>query len=405
MEILKYILKNIVNRPVRAAFIIVAGVLAGLVMVFSASLGIEVADNNKKDIIAKLTGHLWIPSNKGKIEFKEEYRDRYAKEAKFIREYLGNHPNTENVVGWYLGYHEMQVVTNRIYTFITATDFETDTLYCERTELVEGTFPSVKEPYTCIISTGLTGKYNLTLGDSVVLFIPSAFGARNAMDFIITGIFRPSAPYYEGVTIHINDCIEMTELTGISPFYKAYVKNENLIPRMVEELKAHVTDFPVEGYKDDPFIRALLSSGTSTLVFFGTLALILFFALLIGINSVIMTNIFDRRDEIGTLRALGFQRSTVRNIFFGETVIQLLIGYIIGALIVAGLGIFFQINLVRPPLLVLEYLFGMTRMGLAINVYSVVVPFLLLFGIMILTTTRTIGKETEKQAVSQMANH
>ncbi|MCW8966019.1 MAG: FtsX-like permease family protein [Candidatus Pacearchaeota archaeon] len=404
MEIFKYILKNIIKRPVRASFIIVAGLLAGLVMIFSFSLGLRVTENNKKDIIAKLTGHLWVPSNKNLIEFKEEYRDRYAQEAEIIRNYLGNHPNTEALIGWYSGYHEIQAGNKRIYALITGTDFEKDALYRERTELVEGTFPSLDESYSCLITTGLSQKYNLKLGDSVVLFIPSAFGARNAMDFIITGISRPSAPYYEGISINISDCNEMAELTGISPYYKAYVKDEKLISQMVTELKSKLIDIPVEAYTDDSFIRSLLASGMSTIVFFGGMAMILFFALLIGINSVIMTNIFDRRDEIGTLRALGFQRSTVRNIFFGETVMQLLIGYILGALLVAGLAVIYHIEIVRPPLLVLQYFFGMTRMGLTINFYSLVIPFLILFGIMTLSTTRTIGKESEKQAVSQMAN-
>ncbi|MBN2440113.1 MAG: FtsX-like permease family protein [Spirochaetales bacterium] len=404
MEIFKYILKNMNKRLVRAAFIVTAGILTGLVMVFTLSLGVSVTENSKKDIVAKLTGHIWIPSNKGVIEFKEENKEQYVKQAEAIRNYFENNTNTEALVGWYRGWFEIQAGNTRFFNLFTATDFEKDVRYRDSCELTEGTFPSEKEPYSCLLTTGLAEKYGLKTGDTIIIFLPSAFGVRNAMDFVITGIFRPSAPYYEGVTINIADCLEMTELAGISPFYKAYVKDEKLIGQMAEELRSQLTDFPVEAYTDDAFIRSLLASGMSLTVFFGGMALILFFALLIGINSVIMTNIFDRRDEIGTLRALGFQRGTVRNIFFIETVLQLLIGYIIGALLVAGIAVFYDINLVRPPLLVLEYLFGMTRMSLTINIYSVVIPFLILFGIMTLTTTRTIGKETEKQAVDQMAN-
>jgi ABC-type lipoprotein release transport system permease subunit len=407
MEIFKYVLRNVVKRPVRAVFIIAAGVLAGLVMVFSVSLGLQVSDTIKKDTVAKLTGHIWIPSASSdfKIEFKEEDKPRYAKEVEIIRNYLGNHPNTEALVGWYHGTYEIQAGGGaRTYTLITATDFEKDARYRERTEVQEGTFPSAEQKYTCIVTTGLAKKYSLKIDDSLVLFIPSVFGARNANDFTITGIVYASAPYYEGITIHIDDFVEMAELTDISPYYKAYIKNENELPQMVKEVKAQLTDFPVQAYTDDAFIRFFLSLGTSNIIFFGGMALILFLALLIGINSVILQNIFDRRDEIGTLRALGFQRSTVRNIFFGETVILLLVGYILGTLLVIGIAAYFKMNLVRPPLVVLQYLFGMTRMGIMVNLSSVVLPFFFLFGILTLTTSRTIGRETEKQAVDQMAN-
>ena len=52
----------------------------------------------------------------------------------------------------------------------------------------------------------------------------------------------------------------------------------------------------------------------------------------------------------------------------------------------------------------LQYMFGMTRMALTMNAASVTAPFALLFLMLFLTTFRTVGRETEKQAVVQMAN-
>ncbi len=119
---------------------------------------------------------------------------------------------------------------------------------------------------------------------------------------------------------------------------------------------------------------------------------------------MVLTNIFDRRDEIGTLRALGFPRGTVRNLFFGESLAELLAGYLAGVVMVTAIGIVFQARIVRPPLLMLQYMFGMTRMALSLNAFSLVAPLFLLLGLLLLTTFRTVGKETEKQAVQQMAN-
>jgi hypothetical protein len=65
--------------------------------------------------------------------------------------------------------------------------------------------------------------------------------------------------------------------------------------------------------------------------------------------------------------------------------------------------VYFRSTIVRPPLLVLQYMFGMTRMDLSLDAFSLAGPFLLLFALLFLTTFRTVGRETEKQAVVQMA--
>jgi len=77
---------------------------------------------------------------------------------------------------------------------------------------------------------------------------------------------------------------------------------------------------------------------------------------------------------------------------------------VVGAVAVSALAAVFQARIVRPPLLMLQYMFGMTRMALTLDAMSLVVPLALLLVLLVLTTFRTVGKETEKQAVEQMAN-
>jgi hypothetical protein len=71
---------------------------------------------------------------------------------------------------------------------------------------------------------------------------------------------------------------------------------------------------------------------------------------------------------------------------------------------VAALGAEFTVRIVRPPLLMLQYMFGMTRMAITLNSFTLAAPFVLLFLLLFATTFRTVGRETEKQAVQQMAN-
>ena len=404
MELIRYLLSSLLKRPLRAGFIIAAGALSAAVLVFAFALGARSNERIRADTIAKWTGHLWV-SQKDDFEFKEEDLARYTREAASARDYLFRHPNTATLVPWRMVRCEIQAGTARQYLLLTATDFQKDEPYRKTTELVAGKYPGPEDEYGLIITTVLADKYKLKPGSSMTVFIPSAFGARNAMDFIVTGIYRASAPWYdEGVTVRAQDCLAMSELGDASPFYKAYVRDERGIPSMVAELGALLPDFPVKGYRDDTFVRFLLGLGTSNILFFGFMALIVFLALLIGIRSVILTNIFDRRDEIGTLRALGFPRGTVRMLFFGESLVSLFLGYLLGAGTVGVIAAIFESRIVRPPLLMLQYMFGMTRMGLTLNALTLTAPLLLLFLVLFATTFRTVGRETEKQAAAQMAS-
>ena len=404
MELLRYMAGNILKRPLRALFVVAAGFLSSLVLVFSFGLGSRVTMHIREDTIAKWTGHLWI-STKTDFQFTEADIGRYEQEAHAIREYLDAHANTEILVPWIQTGCEIQAGTAREYVRVTATDFQKDAPFRAHTELVEGRFPGPNDEYTVLVTTSIAQKYRLKVGDSIVIFIPSAYGARNAMDFTIAGLFRASAPWYEdGITVRVQDYITMSELGDSFPFYKAYVKDERGIPAMVKELSTRMSVFQVKGYRDDKFVQFLLSLGTTDILFFGFMAMIIFLALLIGIRSVVLTNIFDRRDEIGTLRALGFPKGTVRNLFFGESVAGLLVGYLLGAGTVAAMGAVFDARIVRPPLLMLQYMFGMTRMALTLDTFTLAAPFVLLFLLLFATTFRTVGRETEKQAVEQMAN-
>jgi ABC-type lipoprotein release transport system permease subunit len=403
MELIRYMLTNIARRPVRAAFIAAAGMLSSIVLVFAFALGSRVTEHVRVDTMAKWTGHLWI-SVAEDFKFAADKIPDYEREASAVAAYLGSSPDIDAAVPWINSYSEMQAGTKRTYVQIQATDFARDKPYVANTEMVDGAFPRPDQAYGIVVTTELASKNSLKVGDSVTLFISSVFGARNAMDFTVTGVCRASAPWYDNATaIRAEDFLEMSELGGMSPFYKVYVKDEKRIPAMVKDLAALAPTFQVKGYRDDDFVKFLLSLGTSNIAMFGSMAMIIFFALLIGINSIIMTNIFDRRDEIGTMRALGFSKGTVRNLFFGESLLELFVGYLAGAALVSALGAYYAANLVRPPLLMLQYMFGMTRMAIDVTPLTMLAPFLLLFGLLALASYRKIGQETEKQAVEQMS--
>ncbi len=71
--------------------------------------------------------------------------------------------------------------------------------------------------------------------------------------------------------------------------------------------------------------------------------MILFFIILIGVINTLRMSIRERTREIGTIRAIGMQRNTVRNIFIIETgllaLLSSIVGVMVGLLIIAGLSL------------------------------------------------------------------
>jgi len=404
MELIRYMMTNISRRPMRALFIAAAGFISSLVLVFAFALGARVTKDIRADTIAKWTGNLWI-STDTEFKFDEGKTDSYKKETLAVKAYLKALPSGAVAVPWATGFCEMQAGTARTYVNIEATDFSIDKPYRDASELVAGTFPGPKDEYGILVTVSLAKKYNLKPGDSVMLFIPSVYGARNVMDFTVTGIVYASAPWYDTtISLRTEDYMSMSEREGLFPYYKVYLEDETRIAPIVSSISALAPDFKAKGYRDDAFVRFLLSLGTTDIALLGTMAMIIFLALLIGINSIILTNIFDRRDEIGTLRALGFPKGIVRNLFFFESVLSLLAGYVGGVAVVAAVAVYYNVIIVRPPLLMLQYALGMTRMRLDLNAATALIPFVILFALLTVSTYRTIGIETEKQAVTQMAN-
>lgn len=185
MELVRYMMNNIARRPLRALFVVVAGFLSAVVLVFTFALGAKTTEHVRTDTIAKWTGHLWV-SRADDFEFKEESLPSYQAQARAVRDYLEHSPNTAVLVPWFMGICEIQAGTTRQYLQFAATDFQKDQQFVEHTELVAGRFPGAEDEYGLMITTVLADKYHLKVGSSITVFIPSAFGARNAMDFIFT---------------------------------------------------------------------------------------------------------------------------------------------------------------------------------------------------------------------------
>ena len=404
MEILKYVLHNIIQKPLRSLILILTGFICSLLLILSFTISQTTSREVKQDLIAKMTGHIKI-LKKDNYEFNYENDEQDRKTAKYLKTYLADNRDINTYFHYIQDQLEIQAHLKREFVNIIACDFTKDLKLKERTILLEGEYPQPETPYTCVIDETLQTKLRINVGDNIVLFISSVYGARNAMDFLVTGIYKPSAPWYENTClIPAEDYESLTDLAGINSYYKIYVKNEKKIPDLVAEINANISTFEAKAYNDAGNTDAsfFLSLGKSNFILLSIITLIIFTALMISMRSILIVNIFDRRKEIGTLRAIGFSRNSVTNIFLMELFINVIIGYTLALICVLALTLFFHYASIELPLMMLKYIMGMNTIKLQLDIGTVIFPLFILLILIYLMIIRTILKETERHAIQQL---
>jgi len=240
--------------------------------------------------------------------------------------------------------------------------------------LDEGTFLSDENKSGILISGEIAEELGLKIGDSVMLKTRTLEGVNNVGDLVIQGIiaddlgtvssmasFVHRSYLNEVLGISSNDYTELhiflednkTTDAVTSDFWN-YLKNKNtaLVDRPEnrqerQEILARLTTHDWEGIRYQlssleetfPFVYVIgiFLNGTSVLIM-----IILMGIILVGISNTLRMMIFERKKEIGTMRALGMQRGAVVKSFILEMQIIALIGVIMGALTALVLGVIIE---------------------------------------------------------------
>jgi len=240
--------------------------------------------------------------------------------------------------------------------------------------LEEGTFLSDNNKSGILISGQIAEELRLKTGDSVLFKTRTLEGVNNVGDLVIQGIisddlgtissmasFVHRSYLNEVLGISENDYTELhiflednNETDAVTGEFWNYLnkKNTALIERpenrqQRQEILARLTTRDWAGIRYQlssleemfPFVYVIgiFLNGTAVLIM-----IILMGIILVGISNTLRMMIFERKKEIGTMRALGMQRRAVVKSFILEMQIIALIGVILGA--AAGLILGFIIE-------------------------------------------------------------
>jgi putative ABC transport system permease protein len=200
----------------------------------------------------------------------------------------------------------------------------------------------VRDRQGAIVGEKLSQLYGFRPGQRITLKSPIY---QNELEFIIRGVYRGGDEktlffhydyFNESLPVWAKDRIGTVGILA---------KSVEDVPRISQEVDAMFlnTDAPTKTETEREFaisFEAML--GGVKQFMYGIMGAIAFSLLLITANSMAMT-VRERTKEVGTLKALGFQRNTIAFLFVGESLAVATLGGLIG--IGASLAIFSAVDL------------------------------------------------------------
>lgn len=201
-------------------------------------------------------------------------------------------------------------------------------------EWVSGAPNDMQDPAGVLISEVTARRLGAKVGDQIILQVNRDGGALNTIPLWVRAIFR-EVSIFGYFTVYM-DRSALDLALGKDPQYSAtvglYLDDYRQAGRVTGRLAAYLggqfTVKPVIQFM--PEIRTMLEA--LTLVSYGIL-LLLSIIVAVGILNMYRVIIYERTREIGTMRAIGIQRSQVRNIVLMEALFLGLFS------VVAGLGL------------------------------------------------------------------
>ena len=198
-------------------------------------------------------------------------------------------------------------------------DWSTEGVKIRGLQFVSGKPDEMNEPDGALISEVTARLLGARVGDQIILQVKRDGGALNTVPLLVKAVFREVSifGYY---TVYMDRGV-LNRALGKGLDYSAtiglylddYRAAGRIAARLSKALEGRYTAMPVVTFMPEisTMLRAL------TLVSYGILAL-LSLVIAVGILNIYRVIIYERTREIGTMRAIGIQRTQVRNIILCE---------------------------------------------------------------------------------------
>lgn len=239
---------------------------------------------------------------------------------------INSTPVTKVPAMTFLGEESYNVITYGV-------DFNTSRFF-DAGILNEGKFPTTDKEV--LISSKLADEMNIRVGDAFTFLTKTAIGGSNALGVVVSGIYSSNDMDMNNLNFFIsnNQLSKTLRMVNGSTEILIYT-NSNIA---TDQIKNALNDDTLEitAWSENSLIGQLLDL---IVVIYGFIqVLFLLFASTIILNTTMMS-IIERKREIATLVALGYDSHWIRRLFLFETALitflASFLGSIVGAIIIS----------------------------------------------------------------------
>jgi putative ABC transport system permease protein len=272
--------------------------------------------------------------------------------------------------------------SRKAQTIVTGVDFSSETYLKDRLILSKGSFAAMSDPQGLILSEKTAQKLGLEIGDRLLFQCTTLTGQQNVGDMTLVAT-TPDTGMLSGLSAYANLAyvnellnlapgeymtfgIYLPSLEGMDTYADAYyaeLKTRALVRERSEASAAgRLAQGPMGMFfapkkSDETWtgvryrvttLNEMLSPVQQIVTVLNGVSLgillVLFLIIMIGILNTFRMIMYERIREIGTMRAVGMQRSQVRNLFLLEALFLALAGAVVGlaaaAVVMAVLSLF-----------------------------------------------------------------
>lgn len=219
--------------------------------------------------------------------------------------------------------------------------------------ILEGNDLDTEEGSNVILGEGLAQSLNAKVGQQLTLLATTVDGAMNAVDVKVTGIFRSSAKEYDDRAMMMPLSHAQTLLgTPSVDMVVVLLHDTALLGPFLNGFKeqAKKIGVPLEWRTWDELNNYYQQVVDLYDGFFLFIMLVISVVVAFGIANTMMIAVMERTVEIGTLRALGTQRSGIVKQFLAEGILLSFLSALLG--VVLGIALSYaitQIQVMMPP--------------------------------------------------------
>jgi len=197
------------------------------------------------------------------------------------------------------------------------------------------------DDFQVIIGKGLAKNLNVTIGEYLTVLSSTTYGAQNAIDLKLVGIFSTGIPQMDKRLIMVDLAATQILLDTKKVSKVVVVLKESLqTEHKINELAIQFPGYELHSWSQmAPFYQGVVNLYTSA---FGLLSFIIIFIAVLAVSNTMVMSISERTNEIGTLLAIGTSQKRLLNNFIIEGFSVGLIGAILS--IILGLIVITAVN-------------------------------------------------------------